>query len=141
MKYSKKISVWLTLAMLVLSAFLAFGVIFIFHACGPREDGSFMRCHRVQNTIAVFAACIFLISLFSLFFRGKILKILTSSLIGILSVITSLLPKVIMKMCMKDTMRCYTIMRPAVILICALIFILALADVLYVCKNDKAAAL
>lgn len=45
----------LNAAAIVLSVILAAGVKLMFHACGPKDDGSRMHCHTAENTVCICA--------------------------------------------------------------------------------------
>ena len=93
-------------------AVLAIGVMTVFRACSAKEDGTWMHCHEVQTALAITGVILTLISVAALLISSAGVCILLR-LAGIAAaVIAVLLPGTLMKMCMMDTMRCYTMMQP-----------------------------
>lgn len=117
-----KKSIW-NKAALILSAFLAAGVMTIFKACGPKEDGTYMHCHSVQMYIFYIALAEIVIIAATLFIRNT--KAIAALMVcgAVLSLIAVLLPGRIMPMCMMDTMRCHALMKPAVTILGVIITI------------------
>lgn len=117
-----KKSIW-NKAALILSVFLAAGVMTIFKACGPKEDGTYMHCHSVQMYIFYIALAEIVIIAATLFIRNT--KAIAALMVcgAVLSLIAVLLPGRIMPMCMMDTMRCHALMKPAVTILGVIITI------------------
>ncbi len=98
----------------VLGIILTAGVMSVFSACGPKEDGTWMRCRAVQEYVAVCGGCITVFFALGAFFKRKMIKLATYVLAGVGSVVAFVLPGIAMPMCMMHTMRCYTVMQPFV---------------------------
>ncbi len=111
----------------VLSLVLCIGIKFFFHACGVKEDGSFMTCHWAEQ--AVFCASIGMTAaaLLRLFLPQKA-KAGAALVMSISAVMTALLPGVFIRLCMMETMRCHALMRPAVIIVCGMIAVTGIVD-------------
>ena len=113
--------------LLVMSAALCIGVKLVFHACGMKEDGSWMNCHWAEQ--AVFAVSIGLTVTGCLrIFLDRQAKAGTALAMSVISGMTALIPGVFVRFCMMDTMRCHAVMRPAVIILCVLIAVTGIAD-------------
>ncbi len=126
-------------AALLLSIFLAAGVKLLFHACGPKEDGTFMNCHTAENAVCTGGIVLAVFFFIILFLRSRKAAGILSFLAAAGAVGTALLPNTLIHLCMMTDMRCHSIMKPTVVLICAAIAILAvIAGVLSLCKNDAA---
>ncbi|MBR2086465.1 MAG: DUF4418 family protein [Oscillospiraceae bacterium] len=122
----KKINIT-DVCLLVFSAALCLGVKLVFHACGMKEDGSWMNCHWAEQ--AVFAISIGLTVTAGLrLLLSRQAKAGAALAMSVVSVMTALLPGVFVRLCMMDTMRCHAVMRPAVIILCALIAVTGIAD-------------
>ena len=122
----KKINIT-DVCLLVFSAALCLGVKLVFHACGMKEDGSWMNCHWAEQ--AVFAISIGLTVTAGLrLLLSRQVKAGAALAMSVVSVMTALLPGVFVRLCMMDTMRCHAVMRPAVIILCALIAVTGIAD-------------
>jgi len=86
------------------SLMLVVGVLTVFGACGMKEDGTWMRCHAVQNDLVILG--IITTGLFLLgAFGKKMIRIIANLLGTIGSVGIFLLPGIIKPMCMVNTMR------------------------------------
>ena len=122
----KKINIT-DICLLILSAALCLGVKLLFHACGMKEDGSWMNCHWAEQ--AVFAVSIGLTVTAGLrLLLNRQAKAGAALAMSVIAVMTALLSGVFVRLCMMDTMRCHAVMRPAVIILCALIAVTGIAD-------------
>ena len=124
----KKIT-FFDVALIVLSLLLCFGTAFIFHPCGLKDDGSWMMCHWAGNVIVALGAAFSAASL-ARFFLPKSIKIGISVSFIPFSIITLLVPGVLVKMCMMHDMRCWSVMKPAVVIISVFIIITSIADII-----------
>ena len=113
-------------ALLELSLLLAIGSVQWFHACGPTEDGAWMSCHWAQQAAAALGWLLFVLSLvaFAAPVRLGLRKGIYAAQLGI-ALLTALFPGTIIPLCMMDTMRCHTIMQPAVRILAVLVAICA----------------
>lgn len=128
MKSDHKASNLLPVLLLILSIFLTFGAQFLFHACNPMEDGSYMLCHWAQRAVTGTGAV--LVILYILCVIAKDRKIKAAFIIaGIpVTILAMLFPGVLISMCMSDTMRCHTVFRPAVLAVgCAILIVTAVS--------------
>ena len=108
----------------VLAAILAIGVVTVFKACAPMDDGSWMNCHNAQLQVFVIAIVITIIAVVNIFLNNKKIN-LCLGIVGIaLAVIAAIVPGIITHLCMMDTMRCHAIMRPYVVVL-SVLFIIA----------------
>lgn len=107
---SKKPSV-LSFVPAVISLLLAIGVMTVFVACGPKDDGTWMHCHDAQIAVAVCGAVVTVVFVLAAFLKGGArVALYVVGAIG--CVVVLLLPGLIMPMCMMDTMRCHAVMAP-----------------------------
>jgi len=121
----------------VLPLLLAAGVQTVFKACGPKEDGSWMHCHDVQNYVFYLALVMTVLSVLAIIMRKSKAAVIGFNVIVIgLSVVTFLLPGTIMSMCMMNTMRCYSVMMPCVRCFCIMIAATAVMLVLNKVSDD-----
>ena len=56
------------------SAFFCTGTKFIFHACGKKDDGSYMACHWAEQAVFAIGISIVIISLLVLFIKNRKFK-------------------------------------------------------------------
>ncbi len=119
---------------LLLSVLLTFGSVFLFHACEPMEDGSWMMCHYAQLVVTVFGAVIMAICILRIIIPASLNAARGLSLACIpVSAACIMIPQNIIPLCMMDTMRCHSVMRPAVIVIGIMIIVLSIIDL--ICNN------
>lgn len=116
----------LAIAPALASLLLAVGVATVFCGCGPKDDGTWMKCHAAQDAIMWMALAITVVLAVAAFAKnGKVGAVLY--LAGaVASGVVFALPGTIMPMCMMQTMRCYEIMQPFVQLMSVLVIIMCL---------------
>ncbi|MCR5254049.1 MAG: DUF4418 family protein [Treponema sp.] len=124
----KKIN-FFDVAILILSVFLCLGSVFLFHACPQKPDGSWMACHHVQNVITLLGACLSFLSVLCIG-TPRLLKIILSAVIAAASIFAILIPGTLMRMCMMHEMRCWTVMKPSVTVLCILIAIFSIFNLI-----------
>jgi len=98
----------------LINILLGLGVITVFSACERKEDGAWMRCHSAQMAVTICAVVLALLFLIIALVKIKVVRIILNLIALIVSIVTFLIPGTIMKMCMMNTMRCYTVMQPFV---------------------------
>ena len=103
------------LILTVLSAVFLAGIRTVFTPCGSAEDGSWMTCHWAGQAVTGLAAVLFAISLIHLFIQKTEIKQGLSLAMIPAAVLTALLPGNLISLCMMNTMRCHSLMRPFVI--------------------------
>ena len=114
----------------IFSIVLLAGIRTGFSACGPKEDGTFMNCRQAEETVFVLALVLLVLSLINLLYRGRgqhgIKAGLCLSMVP-LSAACARVPGAVIRLCMMETMRCHTTMRPAVLVLCLLLAAVSLA--------------
>lgn len=102
--------------------FFFFGILFIFHPCAPKDDGTWMTCHYAGNMVALAAATLAVLSVINIFaeIRTKAGIFIASLLI---SAGTFFVPGVLVRTCSMAEMRCNSITRPATMLLCVCVFL------------------
>lgn len=105
----------LILVTLVLSIILFLGVEFVFHACGPKDDGSYMRCRWAQQTVFALGGLMTSFSILQLIVKCRGAKMAFAAATGLTAILTMLVPNILIPLCMMTTMRCHAVMRPSVI--------------------------
>ena len=116
----------LAIVSLALALGLSAGVMTVFRACPAKEDGSFMHCHDVQMAVFTIGIALSILALAGLLVKSRILMSGICGLSALLALSAALLPGRIMNMCMMETMRCYTLMKPFVTVMSLLIIISSL---------------
>ena len=102
--------------------------------CAQQADGRWMVCHWAGEALTGVAAVLFVISLLhALIPRARIKMGLALAMIPA-ATLAFLLPGTMIDLCMMETMRCHTVMTPAVTVLSLLNIMVAAADI-YVCRK------
>ena len=125
----------LTLIPAGIGLLLAAGVMTVFSACRIKDDGTWMHCHEVQNTVALCGAALAVLFAAAFFIKNRTAKIFFSTAAVIVSCLAFLLPGNIMPMCMMNTMRCYAVMQPFVRIMAAGTAICGIWGIIRAVKN------
>ena len=126
---------WFTLISAAVGLLLAVGVMTVFSACGPKEDGTWMRCHQAQIAVAVCGMALVVLFALTAVVKSNTAVLLLNIAALVVSVIAFLIPGILMPMCMMKTMRCYTTMQPFVRIMAILSALLAGWGILREFKN------
>ena len=119
----KKKNIWEPAA-LIAGIILTAGVLTVFRACGPKEDGTFMHCHTVQTDAALLGVTTVILALIAMLVKNRRLAAALHLAAAVLALTAILLPGTILPMCMMNTMRCHSVMKPFVRLLGALLLVL-----------------
>ena len=126
------------LVLVVLNLFFLLGIVFVFHPCGPMEDGSWMHCHWAGVAVTVCAAVLLVLSVIHLLAPGPRVKTLLAILEIPVALAAAIIPRNIIPLCMMADMRCRAIMRPAAIVFAILVIAAAVFDLILQRKRGKA---
>ena len=121
----------------IIAVLLAAGVMTIFRACAKTEEGNWMNCHNAQLYVFVVSIIIAVISIAAAFVKSSKLKICLGIVAIVLAIITALLPGVLVHLCMMTTMRCHSLMRPSVIILCLLFIVFELINGFFIFRKEK----
>ena len=125
----------LAMVSFVLALVLSAGVMTLFCACAAKENGSFMHCHDVQMCVFWIGIALSVLALAGILVKNRVLLMGICGLSILLALAAALLPGRIMTMCMMETMRCYTLMKPFVTVISLLIIICSLIRLVLVGRH------
>ncbi len=120
----------ISLIVTALALMFTVGIMTVFAACGPKEDGTWMRCHNVQIYLGICGVAMTVLAVAAFISRPKLLRIALYALITGGSVVAFLLPEIIMPMCMLHTMRCYAVMEPFDRVMTALIAVVSIIGII-----------
>lgn len=121
----------------IIAVLLAAGVMTIFRACAKTEEGTWMNCHNAQLYVFVVSLVIAVISIAAAFVKSSKLKMCLGIVAIVLAIITALIPGVLLHLCMMTTMRCHSLMRPSVIILCVLFIIFELINGFFIFRKEK----
>ena len=136
MAEGKKLPV-VPLAAAVVALLLAIGVMTVFAACGPKEDGTWMHCHDVQIAIAACGAVAAVCLGLAAFLKGKGARIGLCAVAVVACVAVLALPSV-MPMCMMDTMRCHAVMAPFARIAAVVVAVLSIVALVQASREGEA---
>lgn len=117
----------LACARAALALLLTVGAVTFLRPCA-HMDGDFGTCHWAGRTVAGLGAALAVQALCGLFAGdAKLREGIALSMVPV-ALLTALTPGILIPLCTMETMRCNAVMRPAVLLIAALIGVLSAAD-------------
>ncbi len=105
--------------------------------CPAKEDGSWMNCHWAGQAISGLAAVLLVISLIHLFAPDPKVKLGLSLSMIPTALLAAILPGNLITLCMMESMRCHTTMRPLTIIISVLVILLALIDTFLQTRKNR----
>lgn len=112
------------LLLLLLSLVIAVGSQTFLGPC-VHEDGSFGACHWAGRMLTAVGVLQAVLALLALALPGERRGLLLAS--ALTAVVGLLTPGTIISICAMDTMRCRMVMRPAMLVLCGLSLVAALA--------------
>lgn len=125
------------IAQAALSALFVIALLTLLRACGPKEDGTWMHCHSAWKAVVILAAVMLVLSAAKLGLRQPAASAAIDIAVIVLAAVTTLIPGNIVSMCMMHTMRCWSVLRPGVIVFCVLILLAAALDIASLCRAKK----
>ena len=137
MKNRSKTVIVFDILTLLLSVLLLLGTKFVFHACGPMEDGHFMVCHWAEQAAAGIGAALTVVSLIKLAISSSKVKAGIAAAIVPFSVLAALIPGVLIDLCMMAEMQCRAVMRPAVIIVSLILSAAAAVNAAILFRTEK----
>ena len=121
----------------IIAVLLAAGVMTIFRACAKTEEGTWMICHNAQLYVFVVSLVIAAISIAAAFVKSSKLKMRLGIVAIVLAIITALIPGALVHLCMMTTMRCHSLMRPSVVILCVLFIIFELINGFFIFRKGR----
>lgn len=102
---------------LAVAVFLITGLFVLFPVCGPKDDGSFMRCHWASRALlgsGIISAALSVVHLVINDVKAKGAVALVQTFIGIYNIA---LVTFLIGLCKMETMQCVAVTKPSVIVI------------------------
>lgn len=128
MEYIKRGNPVTGFVMAGLSILLFVGVGTFFAPCGVHEDGSFGACHWAGQAVMAAGIVLLAMSIIHIIAKTGKSKAYVSICIAALSIMTAIIPGVFINLCKMPTMRCLSVMQPAVLIIAFVIAGVAVVD-------------
>ncbi|MBR1423642.1 MAG: DUF4418 family protein [Ruminococcus sp.] len=135
MKRSKKALVF-DIILLVLSSVLTIGVKTVFSACEKKPDGMWMSCHWAEQAVFALGIALIAMAVVNIVLNKTDLKRGIALAMVPTALITAFVPNVFIDLCMMKDMHCHEVMRPAVIIISAVIAVAACVYAIIVREKD-----
>lgn len=115
----------------ILNILFFIGNTFVFHACGTKDDGSWMTCHYAQNIIKLTSIIGTILSIINIFVNAQTkLGIYISTLA--ISIGTIFIPGKLIPLCMMSDMRCNAITKPCTITFAVIIALCSLINLIFI---------
>ena len=137
MEYMKRGNPVMGFVMAGLSVLLFVGVWTFLAPCGIHEDGSFGACHWAGQAVIASGIVLLALSIIHIIAKTGKSKAFVSVCISALAIMTAIIPGTFINLCKMPTMRCLSVMRPAVIIIALVIAGVAIVDAIV--RNAAAA--
>ena len=102
------------IAMLALSAVFLLGILLFFGPCAPAEDGTWRVCHWAGRAVTGAAAALAVMMLFHTLLSGSGVRQGLDLAALTLTALIVLLPGRLIDLCSEETVRCRTVMLPAI---------------------------
>lgn len=118
----------------LLSILLFAGPQFIFPACGPKTDGSWMICHRPHVIVTGIGAVLTLLGILRLFCSLKYKRLL-SLLTLVMALVAMVMPGHLFPLCRMATMPCHAVFKPGVLFTGILLVLAAGLDLIIGRRN------
>ena len=107
--------------------------------CSARPDGTFMTCHWAGESVYVLSILLFFGAMLMLIIRKQEVYAALEGMVILICLLMKHLPGGFIPLCMKKDMRCWSVMRPGVGLLCALVILLAIVVEILVWRTKKEA--
>jgi hypothetical protein len=127
---------WGTLKLFALTLLYFIGTLTFLSPCGPKEDGGFMTCHWAGQAMLGIGLLLCLQSLAALLIWDNRIRVglfLSCLMTAILGLVT---PGTLIDLCRMSTMRCRSLMRPAMLILCGLCTLLSLLGIFQEWKRN-----
>ena len=114
--------------LMLLNIVFFIGMETVLEPCDVHAEGMPMPCHWAGNALSGISAVLVIICVMHLAARPQV-KVGLSLAIIPLAALAIVLPGHLIDLCMMESMRCHTVMQPAVMVISVLNIVLAAADI------------
>lgn len=132
-----KLTRMMSVATFVLSLVLALGVQYVFHACGPKEDGTFMACHWAQQVTLGLGLVLAVQALVGVLVKTSAARAAVSAAMIPTAVLAIAVPGGLVHLCMMADMQCQSVMKPAVRLVAGVILVCVVVTAALGARKDK----
>jgi hypothetical protein len=112
------------------AVFLFAAAAFIFK-CPKMESGSYMNCHKANVIVAIISVILIILDILLFLIKSRNVSNIISGLIIVASIISAIVPGIIISLCMMPEMTCRAIFRP-IDVICSILIIAFTAVSLFI---------
>ena len=113
----------------IVSLFLVIGINFWFAGCGPKEDGSWMTCHWAEVIVKTISYILLGLSLIKTALPNRQIRVGLSGGMFAISLLMTLVPGTLIKLCMMDSMACNSLMKPYTIMFGVIFMVLEFVEI------------
>ena len=125
------------IAQLALTIVFAVGAFTFLKPCAAHDDGSWMTCHWAGEAVKGLACLLALMGAMKLCVRKPGAKLGLSLAAVPTAILTCLIPGGLIGLCMMNTMRCRSVMKPGALVFGVLIAALSAVDAILLARADK----
>ncbi len=115
------------IVLVAVCAVFLIGILTFLGPCGPKEDGTWMNCHKAGTALTVLAAAAAALSIVHAF-APLAAKRLADVVLLLCGLVSAYLPGNVISLCMMPQMQCRSVTRPGAIVFGVLIAVFAAAD-------------
>jgi hypothetical protein len=115
---------------ITIAAFCLFAFSFIFQ-CSPKEDGSYMNCHKANVAIAAISCAVIILSILLFILKNKVAQQVIYVIVALSSIVCGIIPGILIHLCMMPEMTCRATFRPADIICSIVIFLFSILGLLF----------
>ncbi|MBR5965181.1 MAG: DUF4418 family protein [Treponema sp.] len=116
------------LILFVFALVLGIGTALLFHACGPKSDGSWMLCHWAERVVLLLSGFAIVLAALKVFAANEGVKLGLVAAIFLAALSAAFVPGNLIPLCKMAGMECRSIFQPAVLSISLLLAALSLFD-------------
>ena len=121
------------IVLIALCAVFLVGMLTFLSPCGPKEDGTWMNCHKAGTALTVLAVAALAISVVHAF-APRAAKKISDIVLLLCGILAAYIPGNIISLCMMPEMQCRAVTRPGAIVFGVLIAVAAVLDLAIVRK-------
>lgn len=122
----------------IIGLLIALGPKFLFPVCaGLKDDGTPMKCFYTSQVTIGLGMGIVMFGLILMLLKEKTAKIVSSAGVLFLTVMTYLIPNVLIGVCKTDTMRCRMLTLPSLNIISLVALIVCAVHIVLTLKENK----
>jgi uncharacterized membrane protein len=114
-----------------LAAIFLFAAAAFMFKCPKMESGAYMNCHKANVMVAIISCILIVLNILLFLIKNRNVSSIISGLVILASIVSAIVPGIIISLCMMPEMTCRAIFRP-VDVICSILIIAFTAVSLFI---------